>query len=217
MTTEGKVEYVVDSREVAEMLGKDHPTLLRDINGSKDGKHIGIIPTLRKSQLAVSKYFLESSYKSGKGTYKNYLITKMGCELLANKMTGEKGILFTATYVQAFNDMEQQLLQQNDVKVITGMEQVVNQLQEKIDTLSKYCKINCSLKHQFIEYIKKRLGIRVTNSEYEQVKARIFLVLGVTKWEEIDFELKEKVLNLIDESIKIIKSERPYEQRTFWD
>lgn len=116
-----------------------------------------------------------------------------------------------------FIKCEKQLLQQNDVKAIKGMEQVVNQLQEKIDTLSKYCKINCSLKHQFIEYIKKRLGIRVTNSEYEQVKARIFLVLGVTKWEEIDFELKEKVLNLIDESIKIIKSERPYEQRTFWD
>lgn len=120
-------------------------------------------------------------------------------------------------YRNYFIKCEKQLLQQNDVKAIKGMEQVVNQLQEKIDTLSKYCKINCSLKHQFIEYIKKRLGIRVTNSEYEQVKARIFLVLGVTKWEEIDFELKEKVLNLIDESIKIIKSERPYEQRTFWD
>lgn len=120
-------------------------------------------------------------------------------------------------YRNYFIKCEKQLLEKNDVKVIKGMEQVVNQLQEKIDTLSKYCKINCSLKHQFIEYIKKRLGIRVTNSEYEQVKARIFLVLGVTKWEQIDFELKEKVLNLIDESIKIIKSERPYEQRTFWD
>lgn len=120
-------------------------------------------------------------------------------------------------YRNYFIKCEKQLLEKNDVKAIKGMEQVVNQLQEKIDTLSKYCKINCSLKHQFIEYIKKRLGIRVTNSEYEQVKARIFLVLGVTKWEEIDFELKEKVLNLIDESIKIIKSERPYEQRTFWD
>lgn len=116
-----------------------------------------------------------------------------------------------------FIKCEKQLLQQNDVKAITGIDQVINQLNEKIDTLSKYCKINCSLKHQFIEYIKKRLGIRVTNSEYEQVKARIFLVLGVTKWEDINFELKEKVLNLIDESIKIIKSERPYEQRTFWD
>lgn len=120
-------------------------------------------------------------------------------------------------YRNYFIKCEKQLLEKNDVKAITGMDQVINKLNEKIDTLSKYCKINCSLKHQFIEYIKKRLGIRVTNSEYEQVKARIFLVLGVTKWEDINFELKEKVLNLIDESIKIIKSERPYEQRTFWD
>jgi hypothetical protein len=28
----------------------------------------------------------------------------MGCELLANKLTGEKGILFTAKYVKRFKD-----------------------------------------------------------------------------------------------------------------
>ena len=107
MTTEGKVEYVVDSREVAEMLGRDHKILLRDIEGSKDGKHIGIIPVLVKNHLVLYKYFIKSSYESDGKNYKSYLITKMGCELLANKMTGEKGILFSATYVQAFNDMEQ--------------------------------------------------------------------------------------------------------------
>ena len=210
MTTEGKVEYVVDSREVAEMLGKEHCDLSKNIKV--------YMKYLAESNFSVGDFFIKSNYKDLNNQKRPcYLLTKQGCEMVANKMTGKKGILFTATYVQAFNDMEQQLLQQNDVKAITGIDQVINQLNEKIDTLSKYCKINCSLKHQFIEYIKKRLGIRVTNSEYEQVKARIFLVLGVTKWEEIDFELKEKVLNLIDESIKIIKSERPYEQRTFWD
>ena len=37
-------------------------------------------------------------------TYKCYECTKMGCELLANKLTGEKGILFTAKYVKRFKD-----------------------------------------------------------------------------------------------------------------
>lgn len=120
-------------------------------------------------------------------------------------------------YRNYFIQCEKQLLQQSDVQALGKVESVVEKLENKIETLSKYCKINCSLKHQYIEYIKKRLGIRVTNSEYEQVKARIFLALGVTKWEDIDFESKERVISLIDEGVRIMKSERPYEQRTFWE
>lgn len=42
---------------------------------------------------------------------KCYLITKKGCEFLAHKMTGKKGALFTATYINRFHEMEQQLYQ----------------------------------------------------------------------------------------------------------
>jgi hypothetical protein len=35
-----------------------------------------------------------------------YLINKPGCEMVANKLTGEKGVLFTAAYVAKFNEME---------------------------------------------------------------------------------------------------------------
>lgn len=147
MTTEGKVEYVVDSREVAEMLGKDHKILLRDIEGSKDGKHIGIIPVLVKNHLVLYKYFIKSSYESDGKNYKSYLITKMGCELLANKMTGEKGILFSATYVQAFNDMEQQLRGNVSLDSMLGTLQEFKIMQEKIDILYKdwgtvVCRLN---------------------------------------------------------------------------
>ena len=101
---------VIDSREVADMLGKSHSALMKDINGSKDGKSIGIIPTLLKSNFDLSKYFIESSYKDASGkTNKCYLVTKMGCEMLGNKQQGEKGILFTAKYVEKFNQMEEEL------------------------------------------------------------------------------------------------------------
>ena len=96
----------LDSREVAEMLGKSHGDLLKDIQGS--GKKLGIIPTLTKGNFPVVDYFIESSYKDAKGeTRKCYLVTKMGCEMLGNKLQGEKGILFTAKYVKRFNQMEQ--------------------------------------------------------------------------------------------------------------
>ena len=108
-TNEGKEIFVIDSREVAEMMGKTHSALLKDLQGSKDGKSIGIIPTLEKSNFDLSNYFVESSYKAGTKEYKCFLCTKLGCEMLGNKQQGEKGILFTAKYVERFNEYEKRL------------------------------------------------------------------------------------------------------------
>lgn len=91
----------LDSREVAEMIGKLHKNLLRDIDG--------YIEILTGSKLSPSDFFIQSSYQDSKGeTRPCFLLTKMGCEMVANKLTGRKGVLFTAAYVKKFNDMEKQ-------------------------------------------------------------------------------------------------------------
>ena len=108
-TNDGKEITVIDSREVAEMIGKTHSELLKEIDGRKDGKNVGIIPVLEKGNFHLSNYFIESSYKSGTREYKCYLVTELGCALLGNKMRGEKGILFSAKYVERFNQYEEQL------------------------------------------------------------------------------------------------------------
>ena len=104
---EGKEIPVIDSREVAEMLGKEHSYVLEMIQGRK-GK-LGIIPVLENANLAVSNYFIQSTYKAGTKEYKCFLCTKMGCELLGNKQQGTKGNLFSAKYVEKFNQMEEEL------------------------------------------------------------------------------------------------------------
>ena len=132
----------IDSREVAQMLGKRHSALMKDINGSKDGKTVGIIPTLEKSNFDVSEYFIESTYKTedNNKTYQCYKVTKAGCELLGNKQQGEKGILFTAKYVKRFNEMEEELKQP---KILTPIQQLRLQYQvleehnKKIETVEK--------------------------------------------------------------------------------
>lgn len=111
---ENKEIMVIDSREVAEMLGKEHKEVLNYIEGRKDknGKDlvVGIIPTLIGADLRSSNYFIESTYKDSLNrTKKCYLITKQGCELLGNKQQGAKGILFSAKYVERFNQMEKEL------------------------------------------------------------------------------------------------------------
>lgn len=106
-----KVSKTIPTYEVSEMMSKEHWEVLRMLEGSKDRK--GIVPTLNDHQMVVVDYFIESTYVDAKGeTRKCYECTKMGCELLANKMTGEKGILFSAKYVKKFNEMEKALKQQ---------------------------------------------------------------------------------------------------------
>ena len=61
--------------------------------------------------LDSANFFLESSYKADDGSrsYPCYLLTRKGCDMVANKMTGEKGVLFTAAYVDKFYEMEEKL------------------------------------------------------------------------------------------------------------
>lgn len=92
-------QEVLDSREVAEMIGKRHSDLLRDIRK--------YIEYLAKSNIALSSYFNESKYlDKNKIERPNYLISKKGCEFIAHKLTGEKGSLFTIKYIEKFHEME---------------------------------------------------------------------------------------------------------------
>ena len=119
---EGKEIPVIDSREVAEMMGKTHSEIIQYLEGLnyKDGrvKITGIIPTLEQSgDLQVANYFLESTYNDRGRTKKCYLVTKMGCELLGNKQQGEKGILFNILFNDRFKTMECNNIK-NDVKLV---------------------------------------------------------------------------------------------------
>lgn len=99
----------ITTLEIAEMMEIEHYKVLRKLDGREEnGKHIkGYIEILADSQMGVSDYFIESTYKDTSGKENRcYNVTKLGCDFLANKFTGEKGILFTARYVKRFRDME---------------------------------------------------------------------------------------------------------------
>lgn len=88
----------------------------------------------------------------------------------------------------------------------------INEVEEKC---SEFYKINSAKKYDVSQYIKRRLGISKANDEYHQVKDRVFLLLNVTKWEDIDIDTFKESIDIIDESIRVIKMERPYEQVRF--
>lgn len=110
--TAGSGEQTITTLEIAEMMGMEHGKLLRKLEGRQErGHHIkGYIEILNEAQMGVVDFFEKSTYKDGKGEIRPcYKVTKLGCEFLANKFTGEKGVLFTAKYIKRFHEMEDML------------------------------------------------------------------------------------------------------------
>lgn len=101
-------------------------------------------------------------------------------------------------------------------QVITLVNDIVSEkINEVEEKCSEFYKINSAKKYDVSQYIKRRLGISKANDEYQQVKDRVFLLLNVTKWEDIDIDTFKESIDIIDESIRVIKMERPYEQTRF--
>lgn len=88
----------ISSLEVAEMVGRDHNEVLKDVRR--------IINQLGEGNLPQS-YFIESTYINSQNKQQpSFLLTKKGCELYGTRMTGEKGTQFAVKYIERFNDME---------------------------------------------------------------------------------------------------------------
>lgn len=106
MKNDLNLKQTISSLEIAEMMETDHKTVLRKLDGHKGRK--GYMEILNEHQMAPVDFFIKSTYLDAKGeTRPCYQITRLGCDFLANKFTGEKGILFTAKYVRRFHEMAQ--------------------------------------------------------------------------------------------------------------
>lgn len=90
----------ITSMEVAEWCGKRHTDLLHDIRK--------YVQQLGESKIAFTDFFKESTYVTDQNkTLPCFLVTKKGCEFIAHKMTGHKGVEFTARYINRFHEMEE--------------------------------------------------------------------------------------------------------------
>ena len=112
----------LNSREVAEMVGKDHSNLIKDIRRYTD--------YLNEVNFNSVEYFKEDTYMDAKGeTRICYLISKKGCEFIAHKLTGQKGAEFTAKYIERFHEMQDKL--QNPMTELEALQMAVNRMVEQ--------------------------------------------------------------------------------------
>ena len=95
-----QIEQTLTSLEVAEMVEKQHNELLKNIRR--------YIKQLNEGKISHVEFFKESSYVDEKGQARPcYNVSRKGCEYIANKLTGVKGAVFTARYINRFHDMEE--------------------------------------------------------------------------------------------------------------
>lgn len=156
--------------EVAEMMETEHKRLIRKLEGDKTRK--GYIQILTEAQMGLSDYFIPSTYRDASGKEnKCYEVTKLGCDFLANKSTGEKGVLFTARYVKRFYEMEHQARQ-------IPITEHPGEVARLINSLATIMKNNQSAPKEIAENTKlvcEQYGIRLIDGfvkipEYEQLE-----------------------------------------------
>ena len=95
-------EQYIDSREIAVFLGKKHHALIRNIED-----YSAYIMRETECKTPIGKFFLENGFENEQGIYTDrYLVTKMGCGIIAAQIKGRKSIQFTHAFVCAFGEME---------------------------------------------------------------------------------------------------------------
>lgn len=171
----------ITTLEVAEMMEVEHAKLIRKLEGGRDRK--GYIHILSEAQMGVADYFIKSSYIDAQGKERPcYQVTKLGCDFLANKSTGEKGVLFTARYVKRFYEMEHQEQEKIYETKATSLGEVASFTKEMDRRMEKQGSAPWKICEAF-KMISEQFGIRLPEDfvkvpEYEQ------LSFGLARTEE---------------------------------
>ena len=140
--------FVVGSLDVAEMVGKEHSHLMRDIRN--------FISVLGESNFGLANFFVEGNYKDKQNKERPcFYLTKKGCDMVANKMTGEKGILFTVAYVEKFHEMEKQI---NQPKVLSPKEQLMASMRLSLETSEEVAELKYEV-HQIKNMVTEQITI----------------------------------------------------------
>lgn len=158
-------KLLTDSREVALMVEKPHNDLMKSIRG--------YCKNLNEGEFSPVEFFIESTYTDSKGEERPcYLCTKKGCDMIANKMTGKKGVIFTAKYTTAFEKMKDFLEKGTAYTNIPLKEQV-----ESLEAVSNMLRMNDASKLLMLENFYKEYNIptgflpKYENNGSRQMKA----------------------------------------------
>ena len=173
----GQQQQTITSLEVAEMVGREHKNVMRDIEKIKD--------ELSQLKIEPSTYFHESTYINSRNKeYPMYSLTKKGCEVYGNRMTGIDGTAFTIKFVERFNEMEQ-VIQHNlptdplELALTAALDtrKEVAAIKEDVDYLKDNMRIN-TYQEKTLQDIVKRKAMKALGGykslAYEMLATKVF-------------------------------------------
>lgn len=195
---------LTDSREVAQMVDKEHSKLLRDIRTYCE--------YLTQSNFGLSEFFIESDYKDPTGrTLPCYLITKKGCEMIANKMTGQKGVLFTAAYVTQFEKMEKALTApptdtlaflEYTLKAMKEQQQALSDTNKRIDNIGEIIALNPNSWREDARRLIVKIATKMGGFDYiREVNKEIYRLIDARGGKKLSTRLKFKRQRMADEGV----------------
>lgn len=161
---------MLSSLEVAEMVGREHKNVMRDIEKIKGD--------LGQLNLEHTPYFVESKYthNQNKREYPMFLLTKKGCELYGNRMTGIEGTGFTIKYIERFNEMEQRDPITIALQAALDTRQRVDVIETDIQQLKETTRIDTYQEKQLSDLVKKKVLEAVGGKEANaySIASRVF-------------------------------------------
>lgn len=160
------IKTTITSMEVAQMVGREHSKLLRDIRN--------YVSQLGEAKIGFTDFFTESTYVTEQNkTMPCFLVTKKGCEFIAHKMTGQKGTEFTARYINRFHEMENAIQQKVYETKATSLGEVASYTKEMDRRMEKQGSAPWKICEAF-KMVSEQFGIRLPDDfvkipEYEQM------------------------------------------------
>lgn len=135
---------VVSSRKVAEDFGKMH-------------KHVcDTIRKLTAENSSVKNMMIESKFNHRGNEYTEYLLTRDGFSLLVMGFTGAKALEWKLKYIEAFNEMEEALKNENKIELPTDYLSALKALVVSEEERQKLLEINKEQAPK-VEYFNKVL------------------------------------------------------------
>lgn len=147
----------ITSLEVAEMVNRSHKNVMQDIRK--------ILEELSSLNVASSKFFTMSTYINVRNReYPLFLLTKQGCELYGNRMSGIEGTAFAVAYIERFNEMEaaeQTALPADPIalalQAALDTRQEVQDIKQDVQELKDSMRINTHQEKQLQDMAKQRV------------------------------------------------------------
>ncbi|MFU0785784.1 MAG: Phage regulatory protein [Enterococcus gilvus] len=211
-----QLEQTINSVEVAGMVGRDHKEVLRDIRN--------ISNQLGESKIALSNYFIESTYINSQNKEQPcFDCTKKGCELYSTRMTGAKGTQFAVAYIERFNQMEEHIKEQLDtsnlspelqfmnsvVQSLAKQEQETKRIENKVDSITEIVALNSTdWRKDSRTLISKMAKAQGGYEAYREVQADIYQELDRRAGSSLKTRVTNKRRRMADEGVSKSKRDK---------